>query len=506
MKRQKASIPNRRSLMAKIPCHYLPKRLIVIGLCAFALLISYADRTNLAVGIVYMSKEFNWDSTTEGAVLSAFFFGYFMTQVIGGALADKFGGKIVLGTAAFCWSAFTFLTPPAAKHGLYTLLLCRVLLGVGEGAAFPSIHSIISLWAPISERSRMVGITTSIGYFGSVIALPASTWLGSGPGGWESIFYFFGALGGVWLILWVIFAQSSPAEYQGITIEEYNWINGNSSVQPTRYQQLEENQTGIDIEDVNMDSNDIIVAAGSISGSIKGEDEEESEELVIEETSNTLPSSFKKRQYETKNIPWNRILKHREVWAILIAQFCNSLGYFVILTWLPTFFNDHFNVDVKKLGYFAVLPYIVQGVTGCFVGVIGDFAINKIGLRIITLRRFAQLIGSMGMAVFMLLATFQATTIAQGVFYIACGMGLNTFTLVGVVMSQLDIAPRYAGTIFSLGNTVATIPGFFGVALTGWILDITGHNWGIIWSICALFYVVGGCSFSLWAGGEVVID
>ncbi|CAG8497891.1 293_t:CDS:2 [Ambispora gerdemannii] len=439
------------------------------------------NRTNLAVGIVYMSKEFNWDSTTEGLVLSAFFVGYFTTQVIGGALADKFGGKIVLGTAASCWSAFTFLTPPAAKHGLYTLVLCRVLLGVGEGAAFPSVHSIISSWAPIEERSRMVGITTSIGYFGSVIALPLSTWLGSGPGGWESIFYFFGMAGGVWVIFWIIWAQNSPAEYQGITIEEINLINnGKPSTQRIKYQQLEESQTGIQAEVEN--PSDIIVTG---------------------ETSSLLP---KKRQYETKIIPWSRILKSHEVWAILIAQFCSGFGFFIILTWLPTFFEDHFDVEVKKLGYFAVLPYIVQGVVGCFVGIIGDFAINKIGLRVITVRRLAQLFGSLAIAVFLLLTTFQATTITQGIFYIACGMGLNALTLIGTQVSQLDIAPRYAGTIYSLGNTMATIPGFFGVALTGWILDTTGHNWGIIWSICAFFYVIGGFWFSFWVGGEVVIE
>ena len=59
--------------------------------------ITPKDRSNIAVAIVYMAKEFGWSSTTQGLVLSSFFVGYLSTQVLGGALADKFGGKWVLG-------------------------------------------------------------------------------------------------------------------------------------------------------------------------------------------------------------------------------------------------------------------------------------------------------------------------------------------------------------------------------------------------------------------------
>jgi MFS family permease len=59
--------------------------------------ITPKDRSNIAVAIVYMAKEFGWSSTTQGLVLSSFFVGYLTTQVLGGALADKFGGKWVLG-------------------------------------------------------------------------------------------------------------------------------------------------------------------------------------------------------------------------------------------------------------------------------------------------------------------------------------------------------------------------------------------------------------------------
>jgi ACS family sodium-dependent inorganic phosphate cotransporter len=60
-----------------------------------------------------------------------------------GSLADRYGGKFVLTTGVFLWSLFTVLTPSAAAAGTVPLLAARVLLGVGEGVAFPSIHSMI---------------------------------------------------------------------------------------------------------------------------------------------------------------------------------------------------------------------------------------------------------------------------------------------------------------------------------------------------------------------------
>lgn len=63
--------------------------------------------------------------------------------MLGGSLADRFGGKLVLAAGVSLWSLFTCLTPSAAASGTCTLLAARVLLGVGEGVAFPSIHSII---------------------------------------------------------------------------------------------------------------------------------------------------------------------------------------------------------------------------------------------------------------------------------------------------------------------------------------------------------------------------
>ena len=60
--------------------------------CAFAVATCYADRSNISTAIVAMKDGFGWDKFEEGLVLSAFFYGYGATQIVGGRWADRAGG------------------------------------------------------------------------------------------------------------------------------------------------------------------------------------------------------------------------------------------------------------------------------------------------------------------------------------------------------------------------------------------------------------------------------
>src|SRR5512132_519031 len=88
-----------------------PPYYAVVLLCFAAVFISYLDRTNSSVASIAMKEQFGWSETTKGFVLSSFFIGYLLLQVASGTLANRYGGKIVLGVAVFWWSMFTMLTP-----------------------------------------------------------------------------------------------------------------------------------------------------------------------------------------------------------------------------------------------------------------------------------------------------------------------------------------------------------------------------------------------------------
>ncbi len=117
---------------------------LLVGLCALSVVICYADRSNISTAILPMAESFGWDKTFQGLILSSFFLGYAVTQIIGGQLADRLGGKLVLAAGVAIWSLFTYALPAAAAAGTLPLLGARVLLGVSEGVAFPSIHSLIA--------------------------------------------------------------------------------------------------------------------------------------------------------------------------------------------------------------------------------------------------------------------------------------------------------------------------------------------------------------------------
>ena len=107
--------PGRRAgPIVRWPPHYT----VVLLLCA-ATFISYIDRTNISVAAIAIQKQLGWDETQKGLVLSSFFVGYLPMMVATGALAHRYGGKIVLGIAVIWWSLFTALTALAsliARH------------------------------------------------------------------------------------------------------------------------------------------------------------------------------------------------------------------------------------------------------------------------------------------------------------------------------------------------------------------------------------------------------
>ncbi|MFN8570789.1 MAG: MFS transporter [Gemmatimonadaceae bacterium] len=178
-----------------------PPYYTVVLLCFAAVFISYLDRTNISVASIAMQEEFGWSETTKGFVLSSFFIGYLVLQVVSGTLANKFGGWIVLGIAVVWWSLFTILTPPAALLSLPALVGARIALGLGEAAVFPSAINMVGRWVPPAQRSRAVSLFISGLSIGTVVALPATGGLVRAYG-WPMPFYVFGALGFVWAYFW----------------------------------------------------------------------------------------------------------------------------------------------------------------------------------------------------------------------------------------------------------------------------------------------------------------
>jgi MFS family permease len=181
-------------------------------------MLCYLDRVSISVAIIALAREKGYDAAAQGLVLSAFFWGYLWTQLAGGLMADRFGGKRILALGVAIWSAATFLTP-AASVSFAALLCARALLGVGEGFNFPAIHSLAARWTLAAERARAITLNFSGMFAGTVIAFLASPIIITNLG-WRALFYISGALGAAWLTAWAVKAADRPEVCPGVSAGE----------------------------------------------------------------------------------------------------------------------------------------------------------------------------------------------------------------------------------------------------------------------------------------------
>jgi len=77
--------------------------------------------------------DFNWDEHQQGIILASFFYGYVTTQIPGGIMAQKFGGKRLLLFGVFWTAVLTILTPLFTRLGDFAAIVAvRILEGIGE--------------------------------------------------------------------------------------------------------------------------------------------------------------------------------------------------------------------------------------------------------------------------------------------------------------------------------------------------------------------------------------
>ncbi|DBB14489.1 TPA: Sodium-dependent phosphate transport protein 1, chloroplastic [Trebouxia sp. C0006] len=412
------------------------RRWTIIALCFIAFMLCNMDRVNMSIAILPMAQQYGWDTATIGIVQSSFFWGYLLTQVLGGVWADKFGGKRVLSFGVIWWSMATALTPLAASLGLPVLLVMRACMGVGEGVAMPAMNNLLSRWVPVGERSRSLALVYSGMYSGSIMGLALSPHMVSRLQ-WPSVFYVFGFIGIFWFLAWEKNASSSPAVDNKISKEERDYI-----------------------------------------------------------TSQTI------KQREDTKVPWKLILSKRPVWALILSHFCHNWGTFILLTWMPTYYNQVLGLDLMKSGIYSVLPWITMAIAANIGGWVADAMVQK-GVSVTKVRKIMQSIGFLGPA-FFLTQLSKVTSVGGAVACMMACQGLDACSQSGLYSNHQDIAPRYSGVLLGMSNTAGVLAGVLGTAATGMILQ-TG-TWDDVWRVAIGLYLVGTVIWNLFSTGEQIID
>src|SRR5258708_2350419 len=172
---------------------------LLVVLLGTIIFLNYVDRGSIAVAAPLMKGELKLSNEAYGWAVSAFFWVYAPVQLFAGWLCDRFSVYKLLAAGLLLWAASTLLM--GFIGGFVSLLLLRILLGVGESLAFPGSSKIIARHVP-AERRGMANAALAMG-----IALgPAVGTLAGGlmvaNWGWRIMFIVFGLVTLIWLLPW----------------------------------------------------------------------------------------------------------------------------------------------------------------------------------------------------------------------------------------------------------------------------------------------------------------
>ena len=171
----------------------------LVFLLGAAVFLNYVDRGAIGIAAPKMKDELGLSAETYGLVFSAFFWIYAPVQFFAGWLCDRFSVYKLMAGGILLWAASTFLMGFAG--GFASLLVLRIMLGIGESISFPGSSKIIARHVPPERR----GIANAAVAAGIAIGPAVGTLAGGlilGQWGWRAIFFVFGVATLLWLLPW----------------------------------------------------------------------------------------------------------------------------------------------------------------------------------------------------------------------------------------------------------------------------------------------------------------
>jgi ACS family glucarate transporter-like MFS transporter len=397
--------------------------------------VAYLDRVNLSVAGISIASAYHLSNIQLGRVFSAFLAGYALFQTPGGWLADRLGPRRVLAAGVVWWGIFTALiavVPAGIGGALLLFIAARFLLGVGEAVIYPASNQFVARWIPMQERGIANGwIFAGVGA-GAGLSPPLITYI-MVHYGWRSSFWVCAIIGLAAGAVWLLAARDTPAEHARVSASELEII-----------------QSGLTIQ----------TGAG--------------------------------RDQKAQLVPWGRVLKSRDVWAVTFSYFCYGYVAWIFFNWFYIYLAQVRGLNLKASAFYAMLPFLAMAACSPLGGAINDRLTKWHGPRI----------GRCGLGVLAM--------VVAGVF-LAFGSQVESARLASVVLAggagalylsqssfwsvTADIAGPSSGSVSGFMNTGNQIGGFVTSLLTPIIADRVG--WTASFLVAAGLCVLGALSWLL---------
>ncbi|XP_014212336.1 putative inorganic phosphate cotransporter [Copidosoma floridanum] len=426
-------------------------RHLQIFLCFLGMIFGYGLRVIISIAIVAMTNKdinpefttYNWSTSDQGLIKSAFFWGYTAAQIPSGYIAGAWSAQKLLCLGIFVSSLSTMIVPLLIGTGGWPIFcVLRTIAGLSQACLLPAVQTLLSRWAPPSERARLGTFAYAGAQVGTVITMPISGWLASSQFGWPSIFYVFGALGVAWAVLFLILGSDQPAHH--------------SSISPV-------------------------------------------ERLYIVE------SLGKSRSNAKLKTPWLSIMTSIPMWALIIAHCAQNWGFWTLLSEIPFFMSKAIGFDINSNGLLSALPYLLMWLLSFPASWLSDYALRR-GVPRGYIRKSSNTIAHWGPGFTLIALTFvdaQNSTLAVTLLVIA--VGLNAGSLCGFQINHIDLSPNFAGTMMSITNCIASVIAIVAPIVNAEIVsDQTNvDQWHIVFYISAGIYFLGNLVFVVFGSGEV---
>ena len=171
------------------------------------MLVNFADKIVVGLAGVPIMTELKLDPEQFGLLGSSFFFLFSISAIVVGFIVNRVATRWVLLALAAVWALAQF--PMVGTIGFSTLLICRVILGAGEGpAASVAIHAVYK-WFPDEKRALPTAILSQGSAFGVILAVPALNWVIVNHS-WHYAFGALGIVGLIWVAAWLVWGEEGP--------------------------------------------------------------------------------------------------------------------------------------------------------------------------------------------------------------------------------------------------------------------------------------------------------
>lgn len=386
---------------------------------------------------------FEWSSGVQGIVLSCYFWGYFVSQLPAARIAELYSAKWVMFFSVFINVVCTLLTPVMCELHYSAAVLMRIGEGIGGGVTFPAMHTLLSKWAPPSERSFMAALTYAGTSLGTVISMLMAGVLTANVG-WESVFYVMGGLSLIWCVLWVVLVQDSPQQQPFMTAAE----------------------------------RDMVLTA--------------------------LGNQGQKANKHNHPVPWRAVFTSPAFLAILVAHTCSNFGWYMVLIELPFYMKQVLKFNMTENALAVSMPFLSLWFFSMVLSRTLDWLRSKGTITTTTARKIGTIFASLVPGACLLAICYIGCNRTAAVGLMALAVTSIGGMFCGFLSNHIDISPNFAGTLMAITNTVATVPGIVVPIFVGHVTDgnQTISAWRKIFFTTIGLYVIELVTYTIFGSGE----